>query len=293
MVDFVTALWLGFLGACLGSFINVVAYRMPRGMSVVWKPSHCPKCGHPIRPRDNLPVLGWLLLRGRCRDCGEPIAPRYAIVEATLGAAFFMLAYVELFSGGANLPGGPLTDSVGALNLVWRPHGLVIGTYAYHATLLCLLMAMALVDLDRGRIPGALVAVALATVAVCSYQWWNLYLERTRAIRVKELKATVDALYGIVWGATPALAAAAWLQMHGRRDAAATLVRIGLALGAVGGFLGLHAVVRITLIGLPLAIVLRALARRCGGEIGFVAPLWVATFVHILFWKQLAEWISW
>ena len=71
LLDFVTACWLGIIGACIGSFLNVVAYRWPRGMSVVWKPSHCPKCGHDIRARDNLPVLGWLLLRGRCRDCGS------------------------------------------------------------------------------------------------------------------------------------------------------------------------------------------------------------------------------
>ena len=84
MLDFVTALWLGFIGACIGSFLNVVAYRMPLGLSVVWKPSHCPKCGHDIRPRDNLPVLGWILLRGRCRDCGEPIAePRLNAIPWT------------------------------------------------------------------------------------------------------------------------------------------------------------------------------------------------------------------
>jgi leader peptidase (prepilin peptidase)/N-methyltransferase len=76
VLDLVTALWLGLVGACVGSFLNVVAYRMPRGMSVVWKPSHCPRCGHAIRARDNVPVLGWLLLGGRCRDCREPISPR-------------------------------------------------------------------------------------------------------------------------------------------------------------------------------------------------------------------------
>ena len=123
IIDLVTALWLGFLGACVGSFLNVVAYRLPRGMSVVWKPSHCPRCQHPIRARDNVPVLGWLLLRGKCRDCGEPIAPRYAIVEAIMGLAFFVLAYVELFTGGANLPGGPISRQSGALNVVESPMG--------------------------------------------------------------------------------------------------------------------------------------------------------------------------
>jgi len=114
-IDFITALWLGIIGTCIGSFLNVVAYRMPRGISVVWKPSHCPKCQHAIRARDNVPVLGWLILRGKCRDCGEPISPRYAIVELVMGLVFFILAYVELFSGGAN------SNRNGAAQIVWEP----------------------------------------------------------------------------------------------------------------------------------------------------------------------------
>ncbi len=148
-IDLVTALWLGFVGACIGSFLNVVAYRMPRGISIVWKPSHCPQCGHPIRARDNVPVLSWLVLRGRCRDCGEPISPRYAIVEAVMGATFFVLAYVELFSGGANLPGGPLTELTGAASVVWNPQWEIIGAYASHCLLFSLLTADSSGDIAR------------------------------------------------------------------------------------------------------------------------------------------------
>ena len=68
-------------GLLIGSFLNVVAYRFPRGESIVWPGSHCPKCGTPIKPYDNIPVLGWLLLRGRCRSCREAISPRYPLVE--------------------------------------------------------------------------------------------------------------------------------------------------------------------------------------------------------------------
>ena len=74
--------WTGLLGACVGSFTNVVAWRLPRQESVVFPGSHCPKCGHSIRWHDNLPVLGWLLLRGRCRDCDAAISRRYPAVEA-------------------------------------------------------------------------------------------------------------------------------------------------------------------------------------------------------------------
>jgi leader peptidase (prepilin peptidase)/N-methyltransferase len=65
----------------VGSFLNVVIYRLPAGQSIVFPGSHCPRCAAPIRPKDNIPVLGWLLLGGRCRDCGEPIAVRYPLVE--------------------------------------------------------------------------------------------------------------------------------------------------------------------------------------------------------------------
>ncbi len=148
-IDFITALWLGFIGACVGSFLNVVAYRMPRGMSVVWKPSHCPQCQHAIRARDNVPVLGWLVLRGKCRDCGKPISPRYAIVELVMGLAFFVLAYVELFSGGANLPGGPITPFTGPIDNVWNPQWKLIGVYGYHSILASVFTTILLLRLDK------------------------------------------------------------------------------------------------------------------------------------------------
>ena len=76
------------LGAVFGSFLNVVIHRVPLGESLVSPGSHCPSCGAAVRARDNVPVLSWLLLRGRCRDCGAPISPRYPIVEAITAAAF-------------------------------------------------------------------------------------------------------------------------------------------------------------------------------------------------------------
>lgn len=76
------------VGLIIGSFINVVAYRIPAGKSVVSPPSACPTCHHPIRPRDNIPIVSWLLLRGKCRDCHAPISARYPIVEATTGGLF-------------------------------------------------------------------------------------------------------------------------------------------------------------------------------------------------------------
>src|SRR5947209_8449971 len=78
----------GLAGLIFGSFFNVVAHRLPRGESLAAPASRCPGCGTPIKPYDNVPVLSWLILRGRCRSCGEPISPRYPIVEAVTGALY-------------------------------------------------------------------------------------------------------------------------------------------------------------------------------------------------------------
>jgi leader peptidase (prepilin peptidase) / N-methyltransferase len=76
----------GVLGAIVGSFLNVVAYRLPRRESLITPASHCPTCGTPVKPYDNIPVLSWLLLRGHCRSCGGEISVRYPLVEATTAA---------------------------------------------------------------------------------------------------------------------------------------------------------------------------------------------------------------
>ncbi|MDZ7616674.1 MAG: prepilin peptidase [Patescibacteria group bacterium] len=104
VASWVIVVWLSVLGAVLGSFFNVVVYRVPRGGSLIDPPSQCPKCKHPIRWRDNVPMLSWLLLRGRCRDCGIPISARYPIIEATCFLSFLTLAILECGLQGINLP---------------------------------------------------------------------------------------------------------------------------------------------------------------------------------------------
>ena len=122
----VGGLFLG-LGGNLGSFLNVVVHRLPRGESVVHGGSHCPSCGSAIRWHDNVPVLGWLLLGGRCRDCGVPISARYPLVEAAGAILIGGVAAAELLSGGRTLPGtGFGTVRPGADNLLLRPDPLLV-----------------------------------------------------------------------------------------------------------------------------------------------------------------------
>ena len=82
------------LGACVASFLNVVIWRVPRGESIVSPPSHCPKCNTPIKWYQNIPILSWLALRGKCANCKAPISPRYILIE-TLGGVLFLAAFVK------------------------------------------------------------------------------------------------------------------------------------------------------------------------------------------------------
>jgi leader peptidase (prepilin peptidase)/N-methyltransferase len=80
------------MGLLIGSFVNVVIWRVPRGESIVRPPSACPKCGHQLRPYDNVPLISWAVLGGKCRDCKAPISIRYPVVELITGIVFVAMA---------------------------------------------------------------------------------------------------------------------------------------------------------------------------------------------------------
>ena len=80
------------VGALIGSFLNVVFWRVPRGESIVSPGSHCPRCGTPLRPLELVPILSWLALRGHCRSCGESISIRYPLIELACAIVFGLIA---------------------------------------------------------------------------------------------------------------------------------------------------------------------------------------------------------
>ena len=94
----IVAVFVFLAGLCIGSFLNVCIWRIPRDESIVWPGSHCPACGHAIAPWDNVPLLSWLLLNGKCRHCKAPISPRYFVVELLTGALFAGLWLVHGWS---------------------------------------------------------------------------------------------------------------------------------------------------------------------------------------------------
>ena len=149
-----TVLGCAAFGLLIGSFLNVVIWRVPRGESVVSPPSACPGCGHQIRSRDNIPVISWLLLRGKCRDCAEPISRRYPLVEA--GTAILFAIMAARFGASWELP-----------------------AYLYFAAIA---VALAMIDLDLQRLPNAivlpsyLVAGALFLLPAVLESQWDCYL---------------------------------------------------------------------------------------------------------------------
>jgi leader peptidase (prepilin peptidase) / N-methyltransferase len=141
-------------GLVWGSFLNVVIYRVPRGMSVVRPASHCPACGEPIRAWDNVPVLGYLLLRGRARCCGAPLSPRYPLVEAIGGVLSLAVLEAVVFRLS------PTTAMPRALAVYVADLALCLG-----------LVAAAFIDLEHMILPDSItLGGAVLGLATCSFR---------------------------------------------------------------------------------------------------------------------------
>jgi len=124
----------GLLGLCIGSFLNVVIYRLPRGQSLVTPPSRCRNCGYLLRWFDNVPVLSWLFLRARCRNCGTPVSWQYPVVELITGALFLLVVWLT--------PIGPLVFS--------------------RLLLVCILIALFGIDLEHQILPNSITLPGIA-----------------------------------------------------------------------------------------------------------------------------------
>jgi leader peptidase (prepilin peptidase) / N-methyltransferase len=167
---------IGLFGLAIGSFLNVVIWRVPRGESVLRPPSHCPSCDTPIAHRDNVPVLSWLLLRGRCRTCGASISIRYPLVE--MGTAVLYVALTLRIGIHADLPAYLYVGAVG--------------------------VALAMIDIDLLRLPDALtlpsypVGLALLGIAAWVDDAPHAYVRAVLGM------AALAAFYALVWIVYPA-----------------------------------------------------------------------------------------
>lgn len=245
------------LGLVTGSYLNVVIYRLPRRLSTVLPRSRCPACGAAIRPRDNLPVVSWLLLRGRCRSCRASISPRYPLIEALTGALF--VASAERFD-------------------------LSLGSLA-GALFCCLMIVLAAIDLehfllpDRITLPGIVVGIGIQPfLASAPTGPWP---------------GVLGAALGAAVGAATLLAAyGAWWLI--RREEGLGLGDVKM-LAMVGAFLGWRGVVVALLVGAFSGAVV-GLSLMAAGRSGMKSKLPFGTFlaagalVALFFGPPLVAW---
>jgi len=287
-----SVVWFFFLGGCIGSFLNVVIFRVPRGRTLMGN-SFCPYCTNPIRGRHNIPVIGWLLLRGRCYDCHLPISPRYPIIETLVGTIFLVLAVVELFSGGRNLPVRKPYDYMGVEWVVFNPQWDLIRLYALHCGLLCVLLSWAMIWYDRQRVPiiyGAIAFIMVATaIAVAPdlefVPWMPGYVVST----IPRVEALYRGLCGLSMGViTGALAWSVCPNKSSESAVPATLCG-ALCYALTGAVVGWQGILSIALLTPPMRIALYALFARKLPRAADSWPLAVfaAAWLHICLWKAL------
>ncbi len=149
------------LGALWGSFYNVCIARVPRGESVVRPGSHCGACNRPVRPRDNIPILSYLILRGRCRDCGAHFSARYALIEV-LGAATSLLLFWKLVVMAPE-----------------DPPGVRLARYAVGFAFTGVLLVLSFIDLDTKRLPDVITLPSVAVFFLAGFATGDVpWLER-------------------------------------------------------------------------------------------------------------------
>lgn len=292
-------LWIVTLGTCVGSFLNVVIYRSPRGRTLLGT-SKCPRCGHPIRARHNIPVLGWIMLEGRCHDCRLPISARYPLVEAVVGFVFLTIAAVEIVGGGWNLPLALRSSHTGIVEVFIVPRVELIRIASLHVGLLTILLSWGLIQWDRMRIPPVYRLTSFLVLLLLSPLFPDLYPvlytgmsglgHPTPSAMDGLATAVLGGIVGSCAGWFLAACGTHWtLPRHdlGPRREFLRESESGLAL--VGMALGWQVVSSISLlVAVGLLIVARTpWARRW--ESSWLLVLFIVTWIHLLAWAPIVS----
>ncbi|MCC6511612.1 MAG: prepilin peptidase [Pirellulaceae bacterium] len=210
-LDATLAVWFFSVGASIGSFLNVVAYRLPLGKTLGGH-SACPFCATPIASTDNVPVLAWLRLRGRCRTCRLPISIQYPLVELAVGLVFLAIYFLEFGIAGSNLPGSAAAP-VG-IGLIWMSVTQVLAVRVLmYLFLLSGLIAAALMIVRASRPPlslfGWVAAVLIAGQLIWTdaviVPWWGLKTVGLKAVAVTQPLTHLDVVLTLLSGLTGGL----------------------------------------------------------------------------------------
>jgi len=302
----VIAAWIFVFWSLIGSFLNVVVHRLPQGLSVVHGGSRCPQCHSPIKWYDNLPVVGWLNLNGRCRSCDLPIAARYPIVESICAGLCTAVYFRELISGGANLPGRePDFLHGGMLRMFPDPRLDLIGLYLYHCGTMSLLLAWGLIAWDGQRVPrrSVLAACVVATILPLVFPWlhpiplgagpgttgrscgaWPPTMVSVQGSleRFVEESLAQGLAVSVVGGLAGLLCGLLLQKMFARLLLGDASGRTGLPLGPRHGLGPPHA------LGAGLAIV--GIVFGWQGMLGTLSLLLAACLVQMLIWSAVPDW---
>jgi leader peptidase (prepilin peptidase) / N-methyltransferase len=222
--------WLFCMGATVGSFLNVVVYRLPRGKNLAYPGSFCPRCGHPIRLSDNIPLLSWLALRGRCRDCGGKISARYFLVELTLAAAFLIVLVAEHFLPALSLGfavRSPLLPHDGAP--FWC-------RYAIHVVLVTTLIGATLLRADGFLVPARIFFPLLAIGLALPLIWPEIRSVPAFGNRQPSgwQVGLMDGLLGLSMGLATGALASAWARQ--RHWSVSAVIAMACSVGVVLGW---------------------------------------------------------
>jgi leader peptidase (prepilin peptidase) / N-methyltransferase len=230
-------IWIVAFGSSVGSFLNVVVYRTPQGLSLLGS-SFCPKCKNPIRWYDNIPIFGWILLRGRCRDCHLQISARYPLIELVTGLMMLGLVVFQVVLDGGHLPGRPSGGYPGLPWLVQHWSWDLVTMLLAQAALLCILLSGALIRWDGHRLPRGYLVLAFAIGLIAPVvvpalapmpEWYQRLGNSMIGLGVGAVLGAAQAMVAGVWGKS------LWLcSQKGRAfvlDLAATVALIGAFLG--------------------------------------------------------------
>lgn len=284
-----------YAGACIGSFVNVVAASAPRGESIVLRASACPQCSMPLRRIDNLPILGYLHLRGHCRDCAAVIPVRYFMVELVGFAIFALLFLCELVTGAANVPGFLHYSHAGILWIILYTKWPVIGVYLLHGALFSCVLMLALMEQDRLRVPRWMtlaLPIIFAGIVIAFPMMLTVSFGDQTPFQLPASfpdwadRAATSAAGGVMGWALGSWAKSTRLRLRQRQSSSS----LSLAFGLLGIAMGWQAVLAIA----ALWVVAVGLLKYAGGR--EVRPRWLTTttlllvvaMLHHPAWKWIA-----
>ncbi|QDU63911.1 Leader peptidase PppA [Planctomycetes bacterium Pan216] len=297
-----TLLWFFFLGASVGSFINVVAYRWPRGISISMGKSSCPHCEQRIAWYDNVPVLSWLQLKGACRKCDKTIPARYIVVELVMGSIFLSFFFLELIGGGAIGHSRFEFTYVSLFNVLLIDKRIILYIFLFHGLLMAFLMTMVLI-----RVEGKAISPRLVILGMVFGFWALLYFPDLQPYSVEGLSArrwgvgwgadkarpilvnAYEACYGMVVGGLMGLLLAQSKGAGGKESA----LRTGAIamLSSVGLALGWQAAIAVSVASSLLLLVARLVGFiwHAINRIPLAIYLFVMTYAQIAAWRWLTK----